>query len=112
MTTEHMHRDMAEEVIRIGEEIEPQIDALMQSAFDRTMALTALGGQRHHDALSLAFQLSAVMVAKATILLGDQYPEAEPVRIWTTAMTDLQLRTQQAMQVLIASRPIQRSSVQ
>lgn len=112
MTTEHLHRDMAEEVIRIGEEIEPQIDALMQDAFDRAMALTDLGHQRHHDALSLAFQLSAVMAAKATILLADQYPQADLVRVWSTAMTDLQMRAQPAIQQLLAARESSRGSVQ
>lgn len=112
MSTEHLHREMADAVVSIGEEIEPRIDALMHEAFDRAMSLTGLGDQRHHDALSLAFQLCAVMVAKATILLGDRYPEADQTRIWTTAMTDLQLRTMQAMAQLQASRLATKATVQ
>ncbi|MFB0875500.1 MULTISPECIES: hypothetical protein [unclassified Sphingobium] len=112
MSTEHLHREMADAFVTIGEDVEPRIDALMHEAFDRAMALTELGDQRHHDALSLAFQLCAVMVAKATILLGDCYPEADPTRIWTTAMTDLQLRTMQAIAQLQATRVAAKATVQ
>ncbi|CAM5278972.1 putative protein OS=Sphingobium scionense OX=1404341 GN=GGQ90_002878 PE=4 SV=1 [Sphingobium scionense] len=104
MTTDYLHREMAEEIMQIGEEIGPQIDALMREAFDRAMQVADLGDERHHDALSLSFQLCAVMVAKATILLGDRYPLADPQRVWTTAMTDLQLRTQLAMQQMQEGR--------
>ena len=104
MTTDYLHRDMAHEAIQIGEEIAPQIDLLMQQAFDRAMALTNVDDSRHHDALSLTFHLAAVMAAKATVLLSDQYPHADLVRVWSTAMTDLQLRAQQVMNELLASR--------
>lgn len=112
MSTEHLHREMANAVVKIGEEIQPRIDALMREAFDRVMSLTELGDQRHHDALSVAFQLSAIMTAKATILLGDRYPEADPKRIWATAMTDLQLRTMQVIAQMQGSSAATKATVQ
>lgn len=104
MSTDYLHRDMADAAIAIGERIEPQINRLIASAFDEVMALEQLGDQRRHDALSLAFQLTAIMAAKSVILLGDMYPGAEPSQIWRTAQTDLQMRTQQALEGLKSQR--------
>ncbi len=104
MSTEHLHRPLAAAVCDIGERVEPQIDALMQAAFEEALLVGYPDDQREHDALSLVFQLTAIMGAKAVILLGDRFPDASPAQIWNTAMTDLQMRIQQAMVELKAQR--------
>jgi len=92
MSTQHLHRPMPDAARAVGERLEPEAAALLNRAFEEVMAIEALGPTRHHDALSLMFELTASMAAKAIVMLAELYPSAAPDVIFQAGITDLQVR--------------------
>ncbi|OJY68666.1 MAG: hypothetical protein BGP16_05365 [Sphingobium sp. 66-54] len=94
MTDEPIHIPMVEAGLEILKSVQPELLRLLQEAFDRAMALPDTGapGGVHSVALSAQSHLTALSLTFLMVKLRDVYPTRDVTTLWTTAVTDIQLR--------------------